>query len=376
MEYPPNPDQKEIKLRDFAVYAKPRSKAHTGRWILCEVLAWGGLLIGIPGVYFASNLRDSSPQLAQLIAQFSILLVPLFPVLRRTGKRLHVDAQNIIRSDNRAPILYLRPFSHDREATSYGILRRPTEMILKSALKNVGPLVAVAKPAEELPPLGAARLHFKGSEWQDRVAELMSISRLVIIETGRVSLDVDITYEDYPQGLSWEMSKATSCVGPGKLLVSFFFAQILDSHSRKNEFDAFKFLAGNTWGLQIPDLPNNCYFITFPENFTAEVVSQPKWKQLLYGGRTIAGLRETLRPVLSNGDIDLSRLRSYLTGAARLAYLSCLCYLVSYSRNPIFMCVLLALLYGGYRLFLHNLEGEGVIARTNRLVMWHLLGTE
>ena len=374
MQYPPNPDQKEIKLRDFAVYAKPRSKSHTGRWILCEVLAWGGILMGILGVYFANQLWDSSPELAQFIARFSILLVPFFLVLRRIGKRFHVDAQNIIRSDNRAPILYLRPFSHDPEATSYGILRRPTEMILKSALKNVGPLVAVAKPEEELPPLGAARVYFKESEWQDRVAELMSISRLVIIETGRVSSHLDITYKDYPQGLSWEVSKATSCVGPGKLLVSFFFAQILDSHSKKHELNAFKFLAVSTWGLQIPDLPNNCYFITFRENSTTEVVAQPKWKQLLYGGRTIAGLRETLRPVLSKGDIELPRPRSYVTGAARLAYLLCLCYLVSY--NPIFMCVLLALLYGGYRLFLHNLEGEGVTARTNRLLMYHVFGTE
>src|SRR5262249_50260995 len=98
-----------------------------------------------------------------------------------------------------------------------------------------------------------------------------------------------------------------------------------------------------------------------------------KWKQLLYGKRTIAGIREALRPVLRESDIQLPRLRSYLTGAIRLAYLCFLLSLLSYSLW--FICLLLPL-YGFYRLFLHNLEGDGVIARGNKLLMDYLLSVD
>src|SRR5215475_727256 len=134
MRYSPNPDQKEITLKDFAGYARPRSKSYTRRWILCEMLAWGGILIAVLGVYFTNQLMDSFPELVRFLGRISLSLIPFF--------------------------LYLRPFSHDAHETPSG-LKRPSEMILRAALKNVGPLVAVGKPEEGLPPLGATRIYFQ-----------------------------------------------------------------------------------------------------------------------------------------------------------------------------------------------------------------------
>src|SRR5262245_5162416 len=220
MRYSPNPDQKEITLKDFAGYARPRSKSYTRRWILCEMLAWGGILIAVLGVYFTNQLMDSFPELVRFLGRISLSLIPFFPMLRRLAARYRVDSLDEILSDNRATILYLRPFSHHAHETP-SRLKRPSEMILRAALKNVCPLVAVGNPEEGLPPLGATRIYFPKSEWKDRVAELMSFSSLVIIETGRVSSNLNITYEDYPEGLTWEMETATSCVKSGTLLVSF-----------------------------------------------------------------------------------------------------------------------------------------------------------
>src|SRR5205085_2988295 len=110
----------------------------------------------------------------------------------RLGARFRVDSLDTILYDNRAPILYLRPFSHDMRATPHGIFKKPSEMILRAALENVGPLIAVGKPGEGLPPLGATRIYFLQSEWKDRVAEVMSISRLVIIETGNITSNFNI----------------------------------------------------------------------------------------------------------------------------------------------------------------------------------------
>ena len=252
-------------------------------------------------------------------------------------------------------------------------------MILRAALKNVGPLVAVGKPIveeeEQLPPLGAARLYLPHDEWKDRVAELMSISRLVIIETGTISSQHNIIYPEYTEGLKWEMSTASA--EPRKLLLSFFYTQILDTRSRMDELSAFKILATDTWGFKIPELPENCYFIAFREGLTAEVVALSKWKQLLYGRRTIAGVREALRPLLSKEGIQLSRLRSYVIGGARLAYPCLLVSLVIFLRNNLpFLIVMMLLAYGLYRLLLHSFEGDGVIARTRKLIVYHVLKEE
>ncbi|MDQ3816567.1 MAG: hypothetical protein M3362_02610 [Acidobacteriota bacterium] len=262
---------------------------------------------------------------------------------------------------------------HDPNATPQGFLRRPSELLLRVALKDVGPLVAVGKPGEGLPPLGATRIYLPHGEWKDRVAELMSISSLVIIETGSVTSQRNITYQDYTEGLKWEMLTASASVKPGKLLVSFFYTQILDARSRMEEFEAFKLLAGDAWGLQIPELTKNCYFISLREGSTAEVVALPKWKQLLYGRRTVAAVQEALRPLLSKGGIRLPRLRSYMIVGARLAYLCSLASLVIYI--PILRCLMLPI-YGLYRLFLHNFEGNGLMARSNRLLLYHVLKEE
>ena len=172
-------------------------------------------------------LLDTSPQWADLAGRLSTLLVPFFPMFRRLAARFRVDSLRLISTESRSPILYLRAFSHDLQSNPYGLLKRPSEMILRSALSNVGPLVSVGRPDEALSPLGAARIYLPQGEWQERVAELMRLSRLVVIETGNASLHssisdiTSITYRDYPEGLKWEMLTAASDVKPGRALVSF-----------------------------------------------------------------------------------------------------------------------------------------------------------
>ena len=112
------------------------------------------------------------------------------------------SAEQVLKQDLRPPALYLRSFIDDR--------RRPERMRLLNAimgpeatfetdivrlLLQVGPVVAVDKPGEELPPLGAARYYFSDSEWQTNVLALMENSSIILLR-------FNIT-----EGVKWELEQ-------------------------------------------------------------------------------------------------------------------------------------------------------------------------
>ena len=49
---------------------------------------------------------------------------------------------------------------------------RTPEQELADILEHVGPVVAVGKPGEPLPELGAARLYVSHDEWQGKVHDV------------------------------------------------------------------------------------------------------------------------------------------------------------------------------------------------------------
>ena len=57
------------------------------------------------------------------------------------------------------------------------------EQLLK-ALRGVGSAVAIGRPGENLPQIGAQRVYYDDNEWRNRVEKLIRSARLVIIRTG------------------------------------------------------------------------------------------------------------------------------------------------------------------------------------------------
>jgi hypothetical protein len=105
-----------------------------------------------------------------------------------------------------APVLYLRSFEDDGHAARrYGSLTEEEQ--LAKALAWVGPLVAVGRPGESLPHVGAQRIYLADDEWQQRVAELIPQSRLVVLRTGSTA------------GFRWEVERAVSSLSPHQLLL-------------------------------------------------------------------------------------------------------------------------------------------------------------
>ena len=58
------------------------------------------------------------------------------------------------------------------------------EQELEEVLNRVGPVIAIGKPGEPLPELGAARLYVSDADWKAKVTDMIARSRLVVIRTG------------------------------------------------------------------------------------------------------------------------------------------------------------------------------------------------
>ncbi|WP_053707047.1 hypothetical protein [Streptomyces sp. NRRL B-3648] len=78
---------------------------------------------------------------------------------------------------------------------------------LAEALKPVAPMVAVGRPGERLPLVGARRLYLPIDDWQDTVRDLMLRARLVVIAVGPGA------------GLQWEFSEAVRLLPARRLLL-------------------------------------------------------------------------------------------------------------------------------------------------------------
>ena len=89
----------------------------------------------------------------------------------RRMRRLRTPrARTLTSVDGRRTVLYLRSFAADEIGTG-GFLDAPLttdEEQIAAALAGIGPLVAIGRPSEPLPELGAARAYFESPVTRDR----------------------------------------------------------------------------------------------------------------------------------------------------------------------------------------------------------------
>ncbi|HEX8864464.1 MAG TPA: hypothetical protein VF821_02300, partial [Lentzea sp.] len=172
-----------------------------------------------------------------LLAGGAAVLPVAYFVLRYSRPRSAKSAAQTLRADWRAPVLYLRGFGDDPDAAvvdelpgalSSGLLSiHSREEHLIGALRAFGPVVAVGRPGEQLPHLGAARFYLPGDDWQSGVLRLMELSQLIVLRLG----DGD--------GVWWEVDQACATQPPGKLVLLMpggrpDLAERLDAHLPKH----------------------------------------------------------------------------------------------------------------------------------------------
>ncbi len=159
-----------------------------------------------------------------LVGKVLLFLVP--PLLRLPfgiGKRLLArPAVEVTGADPRPPVLLLRSFAVDNlQVNTMSLLWRflftrfmpwhytTLEELLVRIFSHCGPVVAIGRPNETVPPLGAAREWLPIDKWQARVDDLLTRSRLVVFVIGDLQPG---------SGLAWEAQQILKRCDPRKVV--------------------------------------------------------------------------------------------------------------------------------------------------------------
>lgn len=189
------------------------------------VLAFAVLGVGVAYLLKGVRYIVLAPTLAQLrwadllgmaprtvgyvFALGGLLVTMLGAVLWRIARALgRARVREVLRTDVRPPVLYLRSFGDDSVPLPViASARRPLfelfsirgadpfEECVAWELDSYGPVVSVGRPGGSLASLGAAREHLENDTWHDEIAERMSSAGSIALAPGETA------------GLAWELEE-------------------------------------------------------------------------------------------------------------------------------------------------------------------------
>lgn len=204
---------------------KPRRRFN-GRALSWQAVGWllilGGWMIPVLITALLPKRFESEALLKLGTSVYLCMIIPLGWWCRKIGQRFRAaSAAELLGRDHRPPVIYLRSFNDDTKATRNPLWKdfRPwmalqsgnpwvsEEEQIAKVMNGIGPFIAVDRPGEKLPELGAARMQMNEAEWRDRVTELISRARLVVIRPAATS------------GIRWEIETAIRMPPPTKLVL-------------------------------------------------------------------------------------------------------------------------------------------------------------
>jgi hypothetical protein len=202
--------------------------------------------VGLPGLLAGEAARV---QFAVLVGG-SFIISPVLYAIRRAlfAMRARTASNELARADARRPILYLRSFELDRAASNpsglsvFGFLVAIStpEQKLARQLSRAGPVIAIGRPGERLPPLGAARFYVTDELWQQKVADVAKASQLVVWTSG------------VSEGLRWEIAHLLADVPAQKLVLWAHPHLTVEGAAREAEWSLFRTTLGGLFPKSLP----------------------------------------------------------------------------------------------------------------------------
>jgi len=172
------------------------------------------------------------------------------------------------------------------------LILKTTEEQLALAFNHIGPFVAIARPGDELPQLGAARLSFATEQWQERVLMLLGRAQLVVLHLGST------------EGFWWEVD---AVLAQADLRHVLFFVPLGGGSTYQRLAD----LVRTRHGIEIPtvrvdgtgDKEPDAHFLHFDETGKPYLlhVWPEFWKKGIYSERAVL---RSLGPVFEQFGLD------------------------------------------------------------------------
>jgi hypothetical protein len=205
-------------------------------WKIAAVLVASGfpLVLIVAGLAGESLPLEWQIPVAIVLATIAAGLILVARRYYRTGSRhLVLGGAEVVARDERKPILYLRSFAEEQRVQA-------EEEALARVMNEAGPFVAIGKPGEELPPLGASRFYARdfesvGTSWQGLITTLLGGATLTFVAPGATP------------GLGWELSECRRVLSPDRLAILV--------PTRKSLYDAFLQHFGAATQIVLPSFP-------------------------------------------------------------------------------------------------------------------------
>ena len=176
--------------------------------------------------------------------------------------------------DQRSPILLLRSFQDDLTPLYRKLpltIWQPSdfyagvytlEEAIERVLRRYGPVIAIGRPGENIPPVGAAREYVSNAEWQSKIKDYISQARLVVIILGKTP------------GLFWEYQHLAELSVWGKLVALF---PPVDEKEMQERWSLFLEAKGDEYDPKILSDPSKVLLVTYSDDGIPRFLTC-KWK--------------------------------------------------------------------------------------------------
>jgi hypothetical protein len=139
------------------------------------------------------------------------------------------------------------------------------EQRLARLLRRIGPFVAIGRPGEELPELGAARMYVSDNDWQQVVGDFLEKTQLVVLQVAE------------SPGLIWEMEAVGRRMEAERVLLFLPFDPRRDWRKKRRHeaYQVMRKLAESALPTELPEsIGDSCflYFTTAPPGSES-----PRW---------------------------------------------------------------------------------------------------
>lgn len=248
-----------------------------------------GLILSAIAVRMSQTLGDASWALGLTGAVMTILGA----WLNKKGRQIALEPGEEFLARHEGPIItYLRSFGADRKAdasrggrvkmiSALPESRLTEEEQIARAVAPIAPMVAIGRPGEILPQLGAYRVYTSDDEWQDKVHYMLARSELVIMRAGETD------------GFWWEVSNVFERIHPERIV--FLLPK------KRAEFEEFATRIQPFLPAPIPEYePGGIRasfggIMWFDEDFTPHITEAPYLWTAPFRHEVAASLRTVLR---------------------------------------------------------------------------------
>ena len=267
--------QKRMNTENSTTSSSDTSSSPRRRPIMGTLLSIGGWAATLVGFILTLYLTDALlPALDEgvwragarggLAAVLAFVAYSGSRLIRSRGRRMRVEtALAKMARDPRPPVLYFRSFAEDK--FSYFGLASSFEEILAKAFSHAGPLVAIGRPHESLPPIGAARLHVENGKWKEVVTELLKHAAAVVLRPG------------VTPGVLWEVTEVIKLVPPEHLLIAApTLPRPKEIRQRDLMYAEFRPIVSHEFPVPLPATLGDADLVMFDSNWNPRTLGKIK----------------------------------------------------------------------------------------------------